>query len=78
MSEVMPTLLNALRSLGSVYSKLSTLATVRLAPRALASMQAFILRFSSGVTAMKRSAPFTPASFRVRSLDAEACIVMRS
>ena len=45
-----------------MYSALSTRATDLWAPSFLASMQHVMLRLSSGVTPMKRSAPLTLAS----------------
>ena len=53
-------------------------ATVFLAPRFVASIQAVIFWLSLGVTAMNKSASFTPTSFSPEMEEGEAVTVSKS
>ena len=59
-------------------SLLLIFATVFFVPKALAIIQLFMFMFSSGVTAIYRSASSAPASLRVFRLDGDAFMVIRS
>ena len=76
--ELIPIRLKKSRCSGCRYSSLSMRATVFLAPMALASIQQVMFLFSSGVTAIKRSASAVPASLRPLMEVGETLSVIRS
>ena len=78
MSESMPMPLNCSLAKGCIHSQLSTRATVFLAPSTWARAQQVTFCVSDGVTAMKRSAWGTPASFSPTMEVGDALSVMRS